>query len=128
MVYTRLMWSVDVTLIENWLDSLDAASWKQVIAAIEVLRDFGPQLGRPLVDTMTASRHKNMKELRPGSSGRSELRILFAFDPERRAIMLVAGDKSGNWTRWYRKNISVADDLFDDHLDRLKFDGDREES
>ena len=122
------MWSVDVTLIENWLDSLDAASWKQVIAAIEVLRDFGPQLGRPLVDTMTASRHKNMKELRPGSSGRSELRILFAFDPERRAIMLVAGDKSGNWTRWYRKNISVADDLFDDHLDRLKFDGDREES
>ncbi|MFT3875841.1 MAG: type II toxin-antitoxin system RelE/ParE family toxin [Propioniciclava sp.] len=72
------------------------------------------------MDTLTASRHKNMKELRPGSSGRSELRILFAFDPERSAIMLVAGDKAGNWTRWYRKNLPVADDLFDDHLHRLR--------
>ena len=107
------MWSVDVELIEDWLDSLDGVSWKQVMAALEVLRELGPQLGRPLVDTMTASRHKNLKELRPGSSGRSELRILFAFDPERRAIMLVAGDKSGNWTRWYKKNIPAADDLRD---------------
>ncbi|WP_454299487.1 type II toxin-antitoxin system RelE/ParE family toxin [Salana multivorans] len=114
------MWSVDVELIEDWLDSLDGVSWKQVMAALEVLREPGPQLGRPLVDTMTASRHKNMKELRPGSSGRSELRILFAFDPERRAIMLVAGDKSGNWTRWYKKNIPVADDLYDHHVRRLR--------
>ncbi|WP_454293397.1 type II toxin-antitoxin system RelE/ParE family toxin [Salana multivorans] len=114
------MWSVDVELIEDWLDSLDGVSWKQVMAALEVLRELGPQLGRPLVDTMTASRHKNMKELRPGSSGRSELRILFAFDPERRAIMLVAGDKSGNWTRWYKKNIPVADDLYDHHVRRLR--------
>ncbi|MGO1594146.1 MAG: type II toxin-antitoxin system RelE/ParE family toxin [Ancrocorticia sp.] len=53
-----------------------------MIAAIEVLREQEPQLGRPLVDTLIGSRHKNMKELRPGSSGRSELRILFAFDPE----------------------------------------------
>ena len=68
------------------------------MAALEILRELGPQLGRPLVDTVTASRHKNMKELRPGSSGRSELRLLFAFDPERRAIMLFAGDKAGNWT------------------------------
>lgn len=72
------------------------------------------------MDTISGSRHKNMKELRPGSSGNSELRVLFAFDPERRAIMLVAGDKAGNWTRWYNKNIPVADDLFDDHLDRLR--------
>jgi len=53
-----------------------------------------------LVDTVTASRHRNMKELRPGSSGRSELRILFAFDPKRQAILLVAGDKAGDWQRW----------------------------
>lgn len=90
------------------------------MAALEILREFGPQLGRPLVDTVTASRHKNMKELRPGSSGRSELRLLFAFDPERRAIMLLAGDKAGNWTRWYKRSIPVADDLFDDHLRRLR--------
>lgn len=114
------MWSVEVELIEGWLDSLDEDSWEQVMAAIGVLRETGPQLGRPLVDTVTTSRHKNMKELRPGSSGRSELRVLFAFDPERRAIMLIAGDKAGNWTRWYKKSIPVADDLFDDHLSTLR--------
>ena len=114
------MWGVDVELIEAWVASLDEDSRRQVFAAIEVLRDLGPHLGRPLVDSVTASRHKNMKELRPGSSGRSELRILFAFDPERQAIMLFAGGKSGNWTRWYKKNIPVADDLLDDHLRRLR--------
>src|SRR5699024_12829521 len=114
------MWSVDVKLVEPWLDSLDDNSWKQVTAAIEVLEEIGPQPGRALVDTVTASRHKNMKELRPGSAGRTELRILFAFDPDRQAILLLAGDKAGNWTRWYKKNIPVADDLFDDHLRTLK--------
>lgn len=61
-----------------------------------------------------------MKELRPGSFGQIELRILFVFDPERQAILLVAGDKSGNWTRWYTQNIPMADDLFNDHLRTLK--------
>lgn len=114
------MWSVDIELIERWLASLDDDSREQVVAAIELLEERGPQLGRPLVDTVIGSRHKNMKELRPGSSGRSELRILFAFDPERAAIMLIAGDKSGNWKRWYKKNIPLADDLFDDHLAQLR--------
>jgi hypothetical protein len=91
-----------------------------VIAAVELLGEHGPQLGRPLVDTVVGSRHKNMKELRPGSSGRSELRILFAFDPKRTAILLVAGDKAGNWNKWYRANIPIADDRFDDHLKNLK--------
>jgi hypothetical protein len=61
-----------------------------------------------------------MKELRLGFSGRSELRVLFAFDPERRAILLVAGDKSGNWKRWSSRHIPIADDLFDDYLRTLK--------
>ena len=65
------------------------------------------------------SRHKNMKELRPGSSGRSEVRILFIFDPKRRAILLIAGDKQGQWQKWYRKNIPVGDDRYDEHLRRL---------
>ena len=110
------MWSVDIELLAGWLASLDEDSQAQVVAAIEILEDQGPHLGRPLVDTVSTSRHKNMKELRPGSSGRSELRILFAFDPTRNAIMLVAGDKAGSWKRWYQRNIPVADDLFDDHL------------
>lgn len=112
------MWSEDIELIAGWLASLDQGSREQVVAAIELLEEHGPQLGRPIVDTVSASRHRNMKELRPGSAGRSELRILFAFDPERSAIMLLAGDKAGNWVRWYKKNIPVADDLFDNHLRR----------
>ncbi len=91
----------------------------QVVAAIELLEDHGPQLGRPIVGTVSSSRHRNMKELRPGSSGRSKLRVLFVFDPGRSAIMLIAGNKAGDWTRWYKTNIPLADDLFDEHLRRL---------
>ncbi|WP_197285898.1 type II toxin-antitoxin system RelE/ParE family toxin [Nocardiopsis sp. NRRL B-16309] len=91
-----------------------------MVAALELLAESGPSLGRPLVDTVHASRHRNMKELRPGSTGRTELRVLFAFDPKREAIMLVAGDKAGDWDKWYRKNIPIADDLLDTHVERLK--------
>ena len=114
------MWNIDAALIEDWVASLDVGSRAQVFAALQLLEEKGPQLGRPLVDTVTASRHRNLKELRPGSTGRSELRVLFAFDPERRAIMLVAGDKAGNWSHWYRRNIPIADDLLDRHIDLLK--------
>lgn len=114
------MWNVDVGFIEDWVTSLDDSTYEQLIAAFELLAERGPNLGRPLVDTVSGSRHRNMKELRPGSSGRSELRVLFAFDPERKAIVLVAGDKAGNWKKWYSKNIPVADDRFDSHLNQLR--------
>ena len=114
------MWAVDVQLVAGWLRELDDDSYEQVMAALELLASQGPHLGRPVVDSVRHSRHRNMKELRPGSSGRSELRVLFAFDPARRAIMLVAGDKAGDWDRWYKKNIPRADDLFDAHLSTTK--------
>lgn len=113
------MWEIDSDLVEEWLLALDDVSYEQVVAALKILESDGPGLGRPLVDTIKASRHKNMKELRPGSSGRSEVRILFIFDPKRRAILLIAGDKQGQWQKWYRKNIPVADDRYDEHLRRL---------
>ena len=119
MFYDDIVWNVDTRLIDSWLDTLDDGSADQVLAALTILRDVGPALGRPLVDTVTTSRHRNMKELRPGSRGRSELRILFAFDPVRRAILLVAGDKAGNWKKWYRTNIPLADELLDQHLRAL---------
>lgn len=113
-------WGVDLELIYDWLKAADDNTYDQVIAAIRVLATVGPGLGRPLVDTIVGSRHNNMKELRPGSSGRSEVRILFAFDPHRRAIMVLAGDKQGRWDKWYRKNIPVADERYSDHLAKLK--------
>lgn len=113
-------WVVDLELIEDWLKGADDDTYDQIIAAIRILATVGPGLGRPLVDTIVGSRHNNMKELRPGSSGRSEVRILFAFDPKRHAIMLLAGDKQGRWDKWYRKNIPVADDRYDAHLAQVK--------
>ncbi len=61
-----------------------------------------------------------MKELRPGSAGTSEIRILFAFDPVRRAVLLVAGDKSGNWQHWYETAIPAADERYDLHLTEIE--------
>lgn len=114
------MWQIDVELVAEWLRSLDEESLEQVVAALEVLSEHGPQLGRPLVDTVAASRHRNMKELRPGSTGRSEIRILFAFDPRRQAVLLVAGDKAGRWSSWYRQNIPKADEMLDMHIKTMK--------
>lgn len=114
------MWVVEAGLIEDWLKTVDEETFDRIGAAVEILAEHGPGLGRPLVDTVVGSRHKTMKELRPGSSGRSEVRILFAFDPKRRAILLVAGDKHGQWQRWYKENIPVADDRYDDHQASVK--------
>ncbi|MBV8347606.1 MAG: type II toxin-antitoxin system RelE/ParE family toxin [Mycolicibacterium sp.] len=112
-------WVVNVELITDWLAGLDDRSHELVIAALELLAERGPLLGRPLVDTVIGSRHNNMKELRPGSAGRTELRALFAFDPQRVAVILIAGDKQGRWKRWYDENIPIADDRFDAHLQTL---------
>ena len=84
-----------------------------------VLQEFGPQLGRPRVDTLKGSRHANMKELR-FSAADGEWRVAFAFDPRRKAILLVAGDKSGgSEKRFYRELIRKADERFDAHLTRI---------
>lgn len=113
-------WNVDVGLILSWMAKLNEESYDQVKAALKILEADGPQLGRPMVDSIKGSKHKNMKELRPGSVGRSELRVLFVFDPERKAIMLIAGDKSGQWNKWYRPSIRKADALYDAHLVSIK--------
>ena len=91
-----------------------------LVALTTILREKGPLLGRPQVDTLKGSRHANMKELRPLATN---IRILFAFDPRRSAILLLGGDKTRQWQRWYRVNIPRADDLYDDYLATLKDEG-----
>ena len=114
------IWSVEFhPACEQWADDLDEPDAEALLAAIRVLRDLGPTLGRPLVDTVKGSRHTNMKELRPGSTGRTEVRVLFAFDLQREAILLVGGDKSDDWKGWYDSNIPIADDRFDEHQAKL---------
>ena len=102
--------------VESWVLGLDDETYDLVAAAIDHLAAHGPALGRPLADRVKGSRHHNLKELRPGSAGRSEIRILFAFDPRRRVVLLVAGDKAGKWKQWYAEHIPIADDRFDEWL------------
>jgi hypothetical protein len=112
----RVAWSVKVTEeYAAWFTALikeDLASATQVAQAVAALREEGPALGRPLVDRIQGSRIHHLKELRPGSAGRSEIRVLFAFDPTRSALLLLGGDKAGNWQRWYRQNIPIAEQLY----------------
>jgi hypothetical protein len=109
-------WSVKVTEeYAAWFTALikdDLNSATQVAQAVAALREEGPALGRPLVDRIAGSQIHHLKELRPGSAGRSEIRVLFAFDPSRSALLLLGGDKTGNWQRWYQENIPVAERLY----------------
>ena len=83
------------------------------------LRQYGPALGRPDVDTLKESKYTNMKELRFKAQG-GVWRVAFAFDPERDAILLVAGDKSGGSEKtFYRRLIEKADKRYKEHLESL---------
>lgn len=114
------LWTVELHAdVEAWFVLLaehDPVTADLVEQAIDLLAERGPTLGRPLVDRVKGSEHHNMKELRPASAGSSEVRILFAFDPRRQAILLTAGDKAGDWKGWYVRNIPLADLRFSQHL------------
>jgi hypothetical protein len=104
-------------IVRQWLDSLRRSDYEKVFTALEALEEQGPNLGRPFADQVKSSRFKNMKELRPRGKN---LRLLFAFDPNRKAIILVAGDKTNNWIKWYEQNIPIADQRFSEHLKNYK--------
>jgi hypothetical protein len=105
---------------ERWYRGLGAQDANRVAASLDRLEQVGPSLGRPFVDSVKGSRHHNMKELR--SIG-GHLRALFAFDPQRRPVVLVGGDKTGNWKGWYKQNIPRADRLYDAHLRNMGKEG-----
>ena len=115
-----MKWAVEIAdEFKSEFDALDQDVRIEVLALARVLQEFGPQLGRPRVDTLNGSRHANMKELRFSAAG-GEWRVAFAFDPRRKAILLVAGDKSGgSEKRFYRELIRRADERFDAHLARI---------
>lgn len=114
-------WEVEYTdQFDDWFAELDDRQQESVVIAVEVLQEQGPGLGRPLVDTIKGSRHANMKEPRPR---RGNLRVLFAFDPRRMAILLIGGDKTHRWEGWYEEIIPLADQLYDEHLKTLKEEG-----
>lgn len=114
-------WNVDLSdeLDAEW-DKYPVDVQNEILAHGKLLEHFGPQLGRPRVDTLKGSRYGNMKELRFDAAD-GVWRVAFAFDPRRRAILLVAGDKSGtSQSRFYRTLIAKADVRYKAHLQKLK--------
>lgn len=115
--------------IERWLDEQDESTLRQVYADLLVLEREGLSLGRPLVDRVKGSKLHHLKELRVTSCGSSVIRILFAFDPKRQAVLLLAGDKSqaesskAKWNGWYAINVPKAEQIYRRHVRRLDQDG-----
>lgn len=102
--------------VDEWYESLakdDSETTGRVEAAINLLEEYGPTLGRPVADRVQGSHIHNMKELRPSATN---IRILFVFDPSRNAVLLVAGDKSGDWKGWYTTNIPLAEERYEGWL------------
>jgi hypothetical protein len=95
--------------VADWLNALPSNSYEKVIMTIRALSEAGPALGRPQVDHIKYSKLHNLKELRPLGT---TLRILFAFDFKRRAVLLVAGNKNPNWIKWYEEHIPLAESRF----------------
>jgi hypothetical protein len=113
MLYSNVTWEVEFTdEFEQWWHTLSESEQGKVDARVSLLMERGPNLGFPFSSQVKTSRFPEMRELRAQAGG-DPLRMLYAFDSRRTAILLVAGDKTGD-DRWYEKNVPVADRLFED--------------
>ena len=106
----------------DWFHGLERREQDEVIEVVERLYEQGPLLGRPDTDRIAASRYHNMKELRPRGVAK-HLRVLHIFDPRREAILLLGGDKTGQWDGWYKTAIPKAEHLYDVYLEDLREEG-----
>ncbi|WJK39634.1 type II toxin-antitoxin system RelE/ParE family toxin [Solwaraspora sp. WMMA2056] len=113
-------WAIRTTAdVRDWLRTLrqaDPETCRSVNVAIDMLAEIGPGLGRPLVDTLQGSSISNLKELRPRSGRDVAIRVLFVFDPWSQAVLLVAGNKAGNWSKWYKMVIPAAEVAYEGWL------------
>ncbi|MCL2660284.1 MAG: type II toxin-antitoxin system RelE/ParE family toxin [Acidobacteriaceae bacterium] len=112
------MWDVEVSdEFGQWYTALNESERTSVATAVDMLAEHGPLLARPYADTLTGSRYLNMKELRIQHEGRP-YRVLFAFDPRRRAYLILGGDKTGN-NNWYIEAIRRAEAIYALHLTEI---------
>lgn len=102
----------------GWWNDIDEAGQEDVAAYVDRLAARGPHLPHPYSSGVEGSRHSHMRELRVQSNGRP-IRVFYAFNPERTAILLIGGDKTGD-DRFYETMIPIADSLYDEHLQELK--------
>jgi hypothetical protein len=116
------VWEIEYTdEFERWWRDLPAEQQEEIAGRVSLLADQGPALRRPVVGTLRHSRRPNLKELRASRDG--TLRIIFAFDPRRTAILLLGGDKRGEWNAWYATAIPEAERLYDTYLTELRQEG-----
>jgi hypothetical protein len=107
-------WEIRLTeQAETWYRTLDPRTRARVAGTFQEIRHGGPTLGRPRVDRIKGSRFHNMKEMRPPQGN---IRVLFAFDHDSQAIVLLGGDKTREGNRWYKDAIRQADQLYEKHL------------
>jgi hypothetical protein len=115
----RMPWKlVYLAEYESWRDDQEEDLQDEAAAQLEVLKLFGPTLGRPRVDTLYDSQLPNLKEVRFYFKG-APIRILFVFDPKQQGVIILGGDKSGD-KRWYKKHIPIAEKLYAEHLKKQK--------
>ncbi len=113
------MWAVCQTAVfEDWWLELSEQEQNDVTAMVELLQEMGPQLPFPYSSGVEGSRHSHMRELRIQSHG-EPLRVFYAFDPNRSALLLIGGNKTGQDKRFYKTMIPKADALYDEHLKNL---------
>lgn len=106
---------------EEWWSELSESEQEDVLAAVLLLRQFGPSLKHPYSSGIKGSKHTHMRELRVQHAGHP-YRVLYAFNPRRVAILLIGGDKTGD-DRWYDTYVPLADKIYDEHLVALEREG-----
>jgi hypothetical protein len=122
MVYRPMDWSVENTdEFTDWFGDLSESQQEDVTAVGLLLMEQGPQLPFPHSSGITGSKHSHMRELRVQSGGRP-IRVFYAFDPRRSAILLIGGDKTGN-SRFYERMIPIADKLYEIYIDEIRKEG-----
>ena len=117
-----MSWEVEYTNeFGEWWHDLSADQQDAVVAKVGLLMEHGPNLPYPHSSGVQSSRHGNMRELRIQSGGKP-IRVFYAFDPMRSAILLIGGDKTGK-QRFYEVFVPIADELYDTHLEELRKEG-----
>lgn len=117
-----MSWTVEYTdEFGDWWAELTEAEQDDTAAIVELLEELGPRLPFPHSSGIEGSRHNHMRELRIQSGGHP-IRVFYAFDPRRNAILLIGGDKTGD-KRFYEKYVPLADKLYDEHLEELRKEG-----
>ena len=117
-----MTWAVEYTdEFGAWFDTLEERQQNRLVAVVERLEAYGPNLDYPHSSGIAKSRHSRMRELRAQIEGRP-FRVFYAFDPQRSAILLIGGDKTGD-ARFYDRMIPIADELYDTHLEELRKEG-----